>query len=198
MQANTRFFAKRRFLKATLLGLGGTAAVAAGGVGYLTLGKRYREQYGKLLVLDGHLADIVHALAEASVPRGPLFPSIVEAEIVTRFDEELFFVSDGISSDFRTAFYLLEFLPLAKGRLSRFSRLTLEERRAFLSEACDTTDDTVRAVLYNLPAVMRWYYYGHPSAWKAIGYDGPFMGLPEKRSEQRLLYAQLVGRTPRA
>ena len=198
MQTNTNFFAKRRFLKTALLGIGGTVAVAAGGVGYLTLTNRYRQRYGKLLVLDGHLADIVHALAEASIPHAPLFPSVEEAEIVTRFDEELFFVSDGISSDLKTAFYLLELLPLGKGYLSRFSRLSLQERRKFLSDACDTTDDTIRAVIYNLPATMRWYYYGHPATWKAIGYDGPFMSLPEKRSEQRMLYAELVGRTSRA
>ena len=42
---------------------------------------------------------------------------------------------------------------------------------------------------------MRWYYFGHPSTWNAIGYDGPFMNLPEKRSEQRVLYARLVGKS---
>jgi len=190
----TNFFAKRRFLKMTLLGIGGTIAVASGGVGYLTMTNRYRERYGKLLSLDGHLADIVHTLAEASVPDRPGFPTVEQAEIVTRLDEEMYFVSDGISSDLRAAFYLLEMLPLANGYMSRFSRLSVAERRKFLTEASDTTDDTQRVIIFNLPAMMRWYYYGHPSSWKAIGYDGPFMNLPEKRSEQRMHYAALVGR----
>lgn len=197
MPTDTQFFAKRGFLKLSLLGIGGVAAAAAGGVGYLTLTHRYRTRYGKLLSLDGHLADIVHALAEASVPSRPGFPSVEEAEVVTRLDEEMFFASDGIGSDLRTAFYLVEMLPLAKGHMSRFSRLSVAERRAFLTAARETTDDTLRAVLFNLPAMLRLYYYGHPASWKAIGYDGPFMNLPEKRSEQRLLYAGLVGRTPR-
>lgn len=194
MQRGTHFFARRRFLKMTLLGVGGIAAVAAGGVGYLTMTHRYQERYGRLLSLDGHLADIVHALAEASVPDRPGFPGVEEAEVVTRLDEEMYFVSDGIGSDLKTAFYLIEMLPLLKGYMSRFSRLPLAERRRFLAEAGDTTDDTVRAVVFNLPATMRMYYYGHPSSWRAIGYDGPFMNLPEKRSEQRLRYAELVGR----
>lgn len=195
---STPFFAKRRFLKMTLLGIGGAAAAASAGVGYLTMTHRYRERYGKLLSLDGHLADIVHALAEASVPDRPGFPSVEEAEIVTRLDEELFFASDAIGNDFRSAFYLIEMMPLAKGYMSRFSRLSVAERRKFLTEASDTTDDTVRAVVFNLPATMRLYYYGHPASWKVIGYDGPFMNLPEQRSEQRVLYAELVGRKPRA
>lgn len=198
MQRNTPFFAKRRFLKLSLLGIGGIAAATASGVGYLTMTHRYRERYGKLLSLDGHLADIVHALAEAAAPSRPGFPSIEEAEVVTRLDEEMFFVSDGISGDLKAAFYLIEMLPLAKGYMSRFSRLTIDQRRQFLAECCDTTDDTVRAVIFNLPATMRWYYYGHPSSWRAIGYDGPFMNLPEQRSDQRVLYASLTGRTPRA
>ncbi|AKU21020.1 hypothetical protein [Massilia sp. NR 4-1] len=198
MQVQNNFFAKRRFLKIALLGLGGTVAAATGGAAYLTMTHRHRDRYGKLLVLDDHCADIVHALAEASVPVGVAFPTIEQAEVLTRFDEELFFVNEGIGSDLRSAFYLLEFLPLAKGYASRFSRLPVAARRKFLAEACDTRDDTVRAVIFNLPATMRWYYYGHPSSWKAIGYDGPFMNLPEKRSEQRVLYAKLSGRTPRA
>ncbi|WP_296660137.1 hypothetical protein [Paraburkholderia sp.] len=190
----TNFFAKRRFLKMTLLGIGGAVALASGGFGYLTMTNRYRERYGKLLSLDGHLADIVHTLAEVSVPDRPGFPSVEQAEIVTRMDEEMYFVSDGISSDLRAAFYLLEMLPLARGYMSRFSRLSMAERRKFLVEASDTTDDAQRVVIFSLPAMIRWYYYGHPSSWKAIGYDGPFMNLPEKRSEQRVYYAALVGR----
>lgn len=194
MQGQTNFFAKRRFLKATLLGVGGVAAIAAGGVGYLTLINRYRERYGKLLSLDGHLADVVHTLAEACVPDLAGFPSVEKAQVVTRLDEEMFFVNDGISSDLRAAFYLLEALPLASGQMSRFSRLTVDERRQFLIDASDTKDDTIRTVIAGLSGMLRWYYYGHPSTWQAIGYDGPFMGLPEKHSEQRLLYARLVGR----
>ncbi|AYY57215.1 hypothetical protein KTE64_28945 [Burkholderia multivorans] len=188
----TRLFERRKFLKIALIGVGGTIAAATAGVGYLTLTNRFRERYGKLLVFDGHLADVVHALAEASVPDAPGFPSVEQAEVVTRMDEEMFFVNDKISSDVKAGLYLLDMLPLAHGHLSRLSRMSVSERRAFLSRASHTHDDTVRVVISNLSGMMRWYYYGHPSTWKAIGYDGPFMNLPEKRSEQRVLYAQLV------
>ncbi|RQS06216.1 hypothetical protein DIE07_24730 [Burkholderia sp. Bp9002] len=193
----TRLFARRRFLKMALIGAGGTMAAAAGGAGYLTLTHRFRNRYGKLLVFDGHLADVVHALAEASVPDAPGFPTIEQAEVVTRMDEEMFFVSEKLGSDVKAGLYLLEMLPLAYGRMSRLSRLSVSERRAFLTRARDTQDDTVRVVIANLSGMVRWYYFGHPSTWKAIGYDGPFMGLPEKRSEQRMLYAKLVGNAAR-
>ncbi len=188
-------FTKRRFLKYSLLSIAGAATLVTGAGAYITQTNRYAERYGKLLVLDGHLADIAHTLAEACVPGRPGFPDIEQAEVVKRLDEELFFVSDNIGSDLKAAFYLLEMLPLAYGHLSRFSRLTVEERKKLLTQATDTQDDTVRAVLTNLSAMMRWYYYGHPSTWKVIGYDGPFMGLPEKHSEQRVLYAKLVHET---
>lgn len=185
-------FTKRRFLKFSLLGVAGAATLVAGAGAYITQTNRYRQRYGQLFVVDGHLADIAHTLAEACVPNRPGFPDIEQAEVVKRLDEELFFVSDNISSDLKAAFYLLEMFPLAYGHLSRFSRLTVQERKQVLTAASDTQDDTLRAVIANLSAMMRWYYYGHPSTWKAIGYDGPFMNLPEKHSEQRIHYAQLV------
>lgn len=191
----TKFFAKRRFLKIALLGVGSTVVAAAGGVGYLTLTNRFRSRYGTLLVLDGHLADVVHALAEACVPTATGFPTVEQAEVVTRLDEELYFVSEGISGDLKAALYLLEMLPMTYGHLSRLSRLSVDERRELLTRASGTKDDTVRAVIANLSGLMRWYYFGHPSTWNAIGYDGPFMNLPEKRSEQRVLYARLVGKS---
>jgi hypothetical protein len=185
-------FTKRRFLKFSLLGVAGAATLVAGAGAYITQTNRYRHRYGQLLVVDGHLADIAHTLAEACVPNRPGFPDIEQAEVVKRLDEELFFVSDNISSDLKAAFYLLEMFPLAYGHLSRFSRLTVEERKQVLTAASDTQDDTLRAVIANLSAMMRWYYYGHPSTWKVIGYDGPFMNLPENHSEQRIHYAKLV------
>lgn len=191
---STSFFAKRRFLKFTMLGIGGVVAAAAGGVSYLTLTHRYRERYGKLLSLDGHLADVVHTLAEACLPARAGFPTVQQAEVVNRLDEEMFFVSDGISADMKAALYMVEMLPLVQGYTSRFSRLTLPQRRQFLTAASDTQSDTVRAVIFNLAATMRWYYYGHPSTWAVIGYDGPFMNLPEQRGVQRVLYAEWVGK----
>ncbi|BEP57063.1 MULTISPECIES: hypothetical protein [unclassified Variovorax] len=188
----TTFFAKRRFLKLALIGVGGAVAVAGGGVGYLTQTHRYRGRYGKLLALDDHHADIVHALAEACTPDRPGFPTVEQTEIVARLDEELFFVSDGICSEMKAALYLIEMLPLVSGHVSRLSCMPVAERRAFLAKASETRNDTVRVAVSSLAAAMRWYYYGHPASWNAIGYDGPFMQLPEQHSEQRVFYAELL------
>ncbi|MFN8353342.1 MAG: hypothetical protein U0Y10_02765 [Spirosomataceae bacterium] len=184
-------FARRKFLKYSLLGLGGVVGIGTIGAG-IFLSNSFRNNYGKLLVLDGHLADIAHAFAEAALPQGNGFPSIKEATVVQRMDEELFFIDPNIQSDFKAVLYLVEAMPLLEGRFSRFSRLSREQRIAFLEQMQATTNDLYRVAIANARMVVRLMYYGHPSTWKAIGYDGPFGNIPEVLSEQRRYYASLV------
>lgn len=184
-------FARRNFLKYSLIGLGSVAGLAAVGVGVFNT-NQYRDKYGKLMVLDGHLADIVHAFAEAAMPVGNGFPTIEEAEVVKRMDEELFFISENIQSDFKAVLYLVELLPFAYGKMSRFSRLSREERIELLEKTADTENDLTRVAVANARMVTRLMYYGHPSSWKAIGYDGPFGNIPEQLSEQRKYYASIT------
>jgi hypothetical protein len=185
-------FARRKFLKNTLIGLGTVAGLSAVGVGVFNT-NQFADKYGKLLVLDGHLADIVHAFAEAAMPIGNGFPSIEETQVVKRMDEELFFINENIQSDFKAVLYLVELLPFSYGKMSRFSRLSRAERIALLEETTNTDNDLTRVAVANIRMVVRLMYYGHPSTWKAIGYDGPFGNIPEVVSEQRKYYASLVG-----
>ena len=184
-------FARRKFLKYSLLSLGSLVGAGALGAGVF-VSNRYRDKYGKLLVLDGHLADIVHAFAEAALPLGTGFPSIEEAQVVNRMDEEFFFIDPAIQSDFKAVLYLVEAMPIAEGYFSRFSRLAREKRIEFLEQMQSTDNDLYRVAIANARMVVRLMYYGHPSTWKAIGYDGPFANVPEVRSEQRKYYASLV------
>ena len=47
-------------------------------------------------------------------------------------------------------------------------------------------------VLLAAAVMIRYLYYGHEKTWAAVGYDGPFAGLPEQPSEQRRHYLTLV------
>lgn len=185
---------RRSFLKLGLMT--GAAAVAAinGCTSAVELisGPRVTP-YGTLLVLDEGQARTMNSFAEAIVPRGEGFPSVVDAEVVQRLDEELFFISSDIAGDVKMVLDVLEWLPMAYGYFSRFSRLSLEKRLKFLNGTKDTASDTVRAVINNGHMICFNLYYGHESTWAAIGYDGPFSGIPEQLGAQRRYYAELIG-----
>lgn len=184
-------FSRRRFLKYSLLGLGTVAGISAVGVSVF-LTNHYTEKYGKLLVFNGHLTDILHTFAEAALPIRAGFPTIEEAEVVRRADEEFYFIDADITTDFKAALYLIEALPISQGYFSRFSRLARSERVAFLEKMQNTENDLARVAIANARMVVRLMYYGHSSTWTAIGYDGPFANVSEIVSPQRKHYASLV------
>jgi hypothetical protein len=178
-------FSRRRFLKLALLGGGGLLAAGA-------LFRFWpRKNHGRLLTLNNYLADVIEAFAEVTLPPAGM-PDATTAQVVRRLDEELTFVSEQISSDFIAALYLIEFSPAAYGFFGRMSRLPREKRLAFLQKAGGAGSDLVRAAVANIRMLILYCYYGHPSTWKRIGYDGPFGGFPEKLSEQRRYYREQV------
>lgn len=182
-------FSRRRFLK--LAFIGGGSVLAAGAL------VRFwpRKAHGRLLALNGYLADVVEAFAEVTLPQNGM-PDATATQVVRRLDEELTFVAEQIRSDFVAALYLVEFSPAAYGYFGRMSRLTPEKRLAFLQKAGGPGSDLVRAAVSNIRMLVMFCYYGHPATWKRIGYDGPFGGLPEKLSEQRLYYRAQVAEKP--
>lgn len=189
----TSIFERRKFLKYSLLGVGGLIGI--GGIGATVfLSNKYNEKYGKLMVFDGHLVDILHTFAEAAMPK-PIngFPTIEEAEVVRRLDEELFFADSNIQSDFKALLFLIEAMPMANGYFSRFSRLPKEKRIEFLEKMQTTETDIYRVAIANVRMLTRMVYYNHPSTWKAIGYDGPHGNIPEVVSEQRAYYKRKAG-----
>lgn len=132
------------------------------------------------------------AVAEAVIPTQPGFPSVAEARVVQRMDEELWLSDLSIQEDMGAALIVLEWLPLGYGCISRFSRLDLAARRTVLTRAMESRIETLRAVGTNLKLVSHFMYFGHPSAWNAIGYDGPFQKLAPIQSSQRKAYALKV------
>lgn len=149
--------------------------------------------YGRLLVLNETQAKVMHAFAEAVLPQGDAFPSVVEAEVIQRLDEELYFVAANISADVKTVIDVLEWLPVFYGSFSRFSTLDSAKRIDFLNRSKETNSDIVRAVINNCRMLCFNMYYGHESSWAAIGYDGPFSQVEPRLSEQRQHYARRIG-----
>ena len=95
--------------------------------------------------------------------------------------------------DVKTMLDVMEYLPIAYGEFSRFSRMTPPQRLDFLNGLSYTGNDTIRAVVNNCRMISYNMYYGHESTWAAIGYDGAFSKVPQKLGEQRRHYANLVG-----
>src|SRR6187431_2913211 len=116
----SRVFARRKFLKWSLLIGGGTLA----GVALIKSRPIKFAAYGKLQVLSPYEADIAHAFAEAILPHGDNWPSIEETGLIQRMDEELYFLDPKNSSDFKAVLMLLEFFPFTFGKLGRFTRLS--------------------------------------------------------------------------
>ncbi|MCG8614370.1 MAG: hypothetical protein MI864_27985 [Pseudomonadales bacterium] len=182
---------RRDFLKLTLVA---STVSAFGGLAIARTNSPAikRTQYGYLLQLDEDQAEVMHAFAETVLPRGDGFPTADQARVVQRLDEELFFVSPQIASDLKAALDALQWMPMAYGYFSRFSRLDIERRLQFLKDTQNTVFDTVRAVVSGCRIICFNLYYGHESTWPAIGYDGPYSGIPEQIGAQRRHYAELI------
>ena len=151
---------------------------------------------GTLLVLDARRAGIVEAFADATLLTTPPFPSLRDAGVVRRLDEELYFTDAPIRRDFLLAIDAADLLPFAYGHFSRLHRLEPTARRQFLDALADTRLDTVRAIVNGLRMVTGLLYYAHPACRAAIGHDGTHAGLPPLQSEQRAHYLALTGNLP--
>ncbi len=180
---------RRRFLRA--MTLGATAAVTLP-LGLSLSGCSGQFDAAKLLVFSPTQARVLAAAAEAVAPTQPGFPTVAEAKVVERLDEEFWFADASVQEDLTAALSLLEWLPVAFGRFSRFSTLDRASREQFLLECMESRIEIVRAIGTNLRLLTMFFYFGHASAWPAMGYDGPFQKLPPVISEQRKHYADTV------
>ena len=79
----------------------------------------------------------------------------------------------------------------ATSAASRKLERTVNEQ-ALLQRWMASSVETVRAIGTNLKLVSHFMYFGHPSSWAAIGYDGPFQKRPPIQSAQRKAYALRV------
>lgn len=183
-----QMFSRHRFLKMSLLAMGLLL-----GVGFYTLRPKRLRNYGKLLTFSDYEADVIQTFGLLVLPKVKDFPSIEEAKVLERLDEELFFVSGPIRTDFIAAIWYLEFLPMQYGFFSRFTRLSEQDRIDFIKQLIETNSDLDRVTYTNIRMLVFYMYYSHQTTWDAIGYDGPYGKFPEKLSAQRLYYRQETG-----
>jgi hypothetical protein len=181
-------FTRRQVLKTGLLAAGGLLT----GVGVASVQPRHPERYRKLQVLGAYQAEVTRAFGEAILPAEAGFPTMDEANVIPRLDEELFFVDPSIQSDFKAALMLIELLPFRFGYMSRFSRMPRAQRVDVLRRAQASGVEIANVVVVAAAVMVRYLYYGSEKTWAAVGYDGPFGGLPEKPSEQRQYYQRLT------
>ena len=185
-----RRFSRRRWLQASL-GVG-TAIVAAGWFASRVSEKRtVGSSTPTCFVFDAAQSMTLLGLIEAVVPASKENRINQETEVLERFDEEAYFVSPDVKEDIRTAVRILEYLPLIYGKLRRFSGLSLSDRQDVLRQAFQSRFEIPRVVTSSLRLMVLLFYYGHPSSWQAIGYEGPFAKLKPKLSEQRTYFAYL-------
>lgn len=183
---------RRRFLR-LLAHLGTATAVTP----LLTGCSRTPLGAKRLLVLSIAQAATLAALAQAVVPSQRGFPSVAQAQVVQRMDEELWLSDTSIQDDMQAALTALEWLPLAYGHFSRFSHLDLARQQSLVRAWMDSRVELVRVIATNLKLVSHFMYFGHPSTWGSIGYDGPFQKLAPLQSVQRKAYAiRTAGDTP--
>jgi|JI10StandDraft_1071094.scaffolds.fasta_scaffold93871_3 hypothetical protein len=137
---------------------------------------------------------VMEKWAEVILPeRTDKMPSVEEAEVIRRLDEEFSFVSPDIQEEFHSAILVLNVLPFFYNHWTYFENLSFQTRKKFLEQVSQTESDIVRAVIGNLKLVTFLAYYGHKSTWNQIGYDGPFGNPPEKWSETRIYYKSMIG-----
>ncbi len=178
---------RRRWIKAAALsGVGLTTAVA-----FWTVNKRVPLAAPYMLEFDKDEARTWYALAEAVLPTGQGFPGIEESGVLIRLDEEVYFVSEDAKSDIHAALQVLEYLPLIYGYFTRFSGLGANERAHVIALAHNSRFDIPRAVSSSLRLMVQLFYFGSKPTWHPMGYDGPFAGIEENLSEQRIHYARL-------
>lgn len=187
---------RRRFLKACvatagLLPVAATTACSASAPGDPVAGG-HATPAGRCLVLDARRVAIVEAFAAATLATGDGFPTVREAGVARRIDEELHFADPAVCDEFLLAIDAADWLPLVFGHFSRLHRLPAAEARAFLDGLAATPLDTVRAILGGLRMVTGLVYYAHPATRAATGYDGPHAGLPPRDDEQRAAYRAAV------
>ncbi len=186
---------RRRFLKlfaaAGAVATGAALALKMGGASDSERLQLTRtEQFGSMLAFNETQASTLFALAQTFV-NIPSDPSQVIA-LVKRLDEEMYFVPQDISDNFKLALDFLEYLPMAYGEFSRISRMSLEQRTTFITSIQGSSIEAVRVAVSGCRMLVFVCYYSQDASWKHIGYDGPHSQIPEKISPQRLHYQALT------
>jgi hypothetical protein len=171
---------RRRLLRASLVG-----ALVLGGIAVAVFRARgYRIPQGrKLLSLSGWQFVVVqHAarrITAADRQDDSSIPSADEVDVVGFVDAWVARVDARFRRDLgRFLAYLEHAAPLACGFGSRFSFLAPIEQDRVLSSIQSSHSDLLRAGFDGIRSLVFMGYYRDARTWRAVGYDGPWVGRP--------------------
>lgn len=159
---------RRGFLRSTA---GGGLAVFAASLVPARCGRDYAasERDGvELAALSPREYAVARATAEALLVGVPVTPAAVAAGI----DRELALVGDPVRTDMKTVFTLLEHLTPLGGRVRPFTRLSPEERRAYLRGWATSRFDLRRAAFQATRGFVYFFAYSDPATRSLTGFQG--------------------------
>ena len=163
-----------------LLGVGAasTALLGAGGLlSWLTRG--YADVDAVCVALSDKEQHIVGAVVDALFPARGAFPAGRAVDVVARIDEELYAQPPALREDLKAAIQLLEHAPPVVGVLHRLSALPVDERARVFQRLMERGPAVVVQCAVSLKQLSSLAYYADPRVWGAIGYDGPWMPVPQ-------------------
>lgn len=166
---------RRRFLKWTLRGLAGTAALVGATGGSLLALRGCAPEVTGLLVLSDHAYRTLTSLAQVVLPTGGAFPEGADTFDMARlFDVYLADEPQKNIDDLSMALHLLEFGPVIYDlRLRTFSNLPEDERLAHFQGWMTSDSLTRRKVSVAFRKFLYLVFYDQPAVWPRLGYGGP-------------------------
>lgn len=164
-----------------LLQLSGAGALALAGGSWLAMrggGEHYRRLLNgaKPSVLSEKELAVLFAAVDRLIPGEPGWLSARDARLAERIDRELAFHTRKFQSDMKAALLLLEHGGVARGQLTRFSKLPPEEQDRRL-QAMSSGMDLERQVVSALKVLASFFYYCDERTWSSIHYQGPLVQM---------------------
>lgn len=115
---------------------------------------------------------IVRALAEALIPSGGAFPLGAEdLNAAEKVDALLHYLRTDLRTEIKVMMKFLNYSPLFSLRFSTFSRMSLEERIAYLQIWEESRFYFRRAILLALKALVCMAFYADPKVEEILGYS---------------------------
>jgi len=166
------FISRRRWLKVAL-GAGGALLGGAGGLWYWIRGSAPHVE--GLAVLADHEHRTLRALFSGPREGGPI--DVAALDLPRAFDAFLRGEPEKNVSDLRDAITFLELGPfLHEQRATPFSRLPLEERRAFFRGWMASDELLRRQAALAFRKFFNLVFYDREEVWPHIHYPGPALG----------------------
>lgn len=166
---------RRRFLRWTLRGLAGGAAVVGAAGGSLLALRGCAPDVEGLRVLSAHGYRTLSSLSHVVLPTGGAFPEGAETfDLARLFDGFLADEPQENIDDLSMALHLLEFGPVVFDfRFSTFSNLPEDERLAHFRSWMSSGSLTRRKVATALRKFLFLVFFDQPAVWPHVGWGGP-------------------------